>query len=52
MLPALNSKKPYIVVNDESMPNQYDYLVKVVDEAKITKDGDAVVGGNKIKIGL
>ena len=52
MLPSLNSKKPYIVVNDESTPFQYDYLVKIVDSAKITKDGDAVVGGNKIKIGI
>jgi hypothetical protein len=52
MLPTFNSKKPYIVVNDETAPYQYDYLVTVVDSAKITKDGDAVVGGNKIKIGL
>ena len=52
VLPSLNPKKPYIVVNDESAPYQYDYLVRVVDSAKITKDGDAVVGGNKIKIGL
>lgn len=56
MLPAVNtkfnSKKPYILVNDETTPFQYDYLVKVSDTAKITKDGDAVVGGNKVKIGL
>ena len=52
MLPTINPKKPYIVVNDETAPIQYDYLVKVVDSAKITKDGDAVVGGNKEKIGL
>ena len=52
MLPAVNSKKPYILVNDETAPIQFDYLVKVVDVAKITKDGDAVVGGNKVKIGL
>lgn len=52
MLPSINSKKPYILVNDETAPLQYDYLVKVVDSAKITKDGDAVVGGNKVKIGL
>ena len=52
MLPTLNSKKPYIVVNDETCPFQYDYLVTITDSAKITKDGDAVVGGNKIKIGL
>ena len=52
ILPAFNSKKPYILVNDETAPYQYDYLVTVVDSAKITKDGDAVVGGNKVKIGL
>ena len=52
VIPAFNPKKPYIIVNDESSPFQYDYLVTIADEAKITKDGDAVVGGNKIKIGL
>lgn len=52
MIPSVNPKKPYIVVNDETAPFQYDYLVKVSDVAKITKDGDAVVGGNKVKIGL
>ena len=52
ILPSINPKKPYILVNDESAPYQYDYLVKVADSAKITKDGDAVVGGNKVKIGL
>lgn len=52
ILPAINSKKPYVVVNDESLPYQYDYLVRVTDDAKITKDGDAVVGGNKVKIGI
>lgn len=52
ILPSINSKKPYIVVNDETSPYQYDYLVRVVDSAKITKDGDAVVGGNKVKIGI
>lgn len=52
MIPTFNSKKPYDLVNDETAPYHYDYLVTVVDEAKITKDGDAVVGGNKVKIGL
>lgn len=52
MLPSINSKKPYILVNDDTAPFQYDYLVSVIDSAKITKDGDAVVGGNKVKIGL
>ena len=52
LIPSINPKKPYLVVNDETAPNQYDYIVKVVDDAKITKDGDAVVGGNKVKIGI
>ena len=46
---APNSKS--IVVNDPSQPDLYDAVVTINDIAKITKDG-AVVGGNKIKIGL
>lgn len=41
----------YKVVDDITSPFNYDFLVTVEDDAKITKDG-AVVGGNKIKIGL
>lgn len=41
----------YTVVPDATQPNTYDITVTVTDTAKITKDG-AVVGGNKIKIGL
>lgn len=53
VLPTLNAKdtKTVIVVDDVSMPNVYDVIVTLADTAKITKDG-AVVGGNKIKIGL
>ena len=51
VLPALNSKRLVIVVEDASMPDLYDVVVTLTDTAKITKDG-AVVGGNKIKIGL
>lgn len=41
-----------IMVDDVSQAFLYDMVVTLVDEsAKITKDG-AVVGGNKIKIGL
>ena len=41
-----------IMVEDVSQAFLYDMIVTLVDEsAKITKDG-AVVGGNKIKIGL
>ena len=52
ILPVINAKKPYVLVNDETAPYQYDYLVKISDKAKITKDGDTVVGGNKVKIGI
>lgn len=51
MLPTNNANRPFIVVEDYSQPYQYDFIVTLVDEAKITKDGP-VVGGNKIKIGL
>ena len=49
MMQALNGK--FIAVEDLSLPGVYDALVVLNDTAKITKDG-AVVGGNKIKIGL
>ncbi|MBR2385880.1 DUF4330 domain-containing protein [bacterium] len=51
IIPTMNPKQQFVVVDDVSAPFQYDFLVSVVDDAKITKDG-AVVGGNKIKIGL
>lgn len=51
MISTGNGKQPYIIVDDVSLPYQYDMIVTLIDEAKITKDG-AVVGGNKIKIGL
>lgn len=50
VLPILNSKK-VMVVEDVSQANMYDILVTLTDTAKVTKDG-AVVGGNKIKMGL
>ena len=50
VLPVLNSKK-VMVVEDVSQANMYDITVTLMDPAKITKDG-AVVGGNKIKMGL
>ena len=50
VLPTVNSKK-YLVVEDVSQANMYDVTVTLTDTAKITKDG-AVVGGNKIKMGL
>ena len=51
MIPTGNAKRPYIVAEDISLPYQYDMIITLIDDAKITKDG-AVVGGNKIKIGL
>ena len=49
-LPAKNAQG-FIAVNDAGFVDTYDIIVKVKDEALITKDG-AVVGGNKIKIGM
>lgn len=43
--------KQYILVNDPAQLAVYDAIVTITDTAKITKDG-AVVGGNKIKMGL
>ena len=40
-----------VIVNDPSQPAVFDAVVTITDIAKITKDG-AVVGGNKIKMGL
>lgn len=40
-----------VLVPDPSQPSVYDAIVTITDIAKITKDG-AVVGGNKIKMGL
>ncbi len=50
LMPALNGKS-FVAVEDISLPGVYDAIVVLNDTAKITKDG-AVVGGNKIKIGL
>lgn len=41
---------PYLI-NNVAYPHRYLYVVTVKDMAQITKDG-AVIGGNKIKIGL
>lgn len=48
---AVSIKNGYIAVNDPAFLDTYDIIVKVRDEALVTKDG-AVVGGNKIKMGL
>ena len=41
---------PYLIKN-VAYPNRVQYEIKLKDRAKITSDG-AVIGGNKIKIGL
>lgn len=55
LLPVLSTAKSaaknVLVVDDVAQANLYDIVVTLTDTAKITKDG-AVVGGNKIKMGL
>lgn len=47
-----NSKnKEIVLVADPAQPSIFDAIITIKDTAKITKDG-AVVGGNKIKMGL
>jgi len=41
---------PYLI-NNVAYPNRYQYKITLKDNAQITADG-AVIGGNKIKIGL
>ena len=45
------AKDAYVLVKDPAQPAIFDAVVTITDTAKITKDG-AVVGGNKIKMGL
>lgn len=47
----IKSPKGFISVIDDAQFDMFDIIVRVKDTAQITKDG-AVVGGNKIKIGL
>lgn len=51
IVPVNNPEQPFVVVDDYAQPYQYDFVVSLIDDAKITKDGP-VVGGNKIKIGM
>ena len=50
IIPA-NNEAGYAVVDDVSMPNMFDFIVKLEDKAKKTADG-YVAGGNKIKMGI
>ena len=51
IIPSSKTKEQYILIKDPTQPSVYDAIVTITDKAKITKDG-AVVGGNKIKMGL
>lgn len=51
VVPSSRVKEQYILVKDPAQPAIFDAVVTITDTAKITKDG-AVVGGNKIKMGL
>lgn len=51
VMPNPKGNPQFILVDDYSQVFMYDVVVTVIDSAQITKDG-AVVGGNKIKIGL
>ena len=50
-IPTNKNFEQYVLIKDPSQPAIYDAIITVIDSAKITKDG-AVVGGNKIKMGL
>lgn len=50
VIPAKNDSG-FIIAEDVSMPNMYDFIVRLEDKAKKTPDG-YVAGGNKIKMGI
>lgn len=52
VVPTSTKKKGYMVVNDPSQPWQFDFVVTLEDTVKITNEGEYVVGGNKLKVGL
>ena len=45
-------KRGYVVVTDVTQPLQYDFLITLKDKVKVTNEGEYVVGGNKLKVGL
>lgn len=51
MLLETSKKGDYQPIEDISQPCLFDFTVTLQDRAKITDDG-AVVGGNKVKIGI
>ena len=50
-IPDPKNPSRVIAVDDPSSPYTYNFMVTLKDDAIITPDG-AVIGGNKIKIGL
>ena len=51
IIPSFKTKDQFMLVDDIGQANMYDIVVVLTDTAKITKDG-AVIGGNKVKIGV
>ena len=52
VIPSSRNKKGYIVVPDVTLPLQFDFLITLEDNVKVTDEGEYVVGGNKLKTGL
>lgn len=48
---SANNKTGFVVTEDASVPNLYDFVIRLEDKAKKTPDG-YVAGGNKIKMGI
>lgn len=46
-----NNEVGYVVAQDVSTPDLYDFIIRLEDNAKKTPDG-YVAGGNKIKMGI
>ena len=51
IMPSFKGKEQFVLVDDAGQANMFDIVVVLTDTAKITKDG-AVIGGNKVKIGV
>lgn len=51
IIPNMDKGPKALIIDDLSEPFAFDFVVTLKDKAEITKDG-AVIGGNKIKMGL
>ena len=51
-IPTTKNKKGYKIITDPALPWQFDFVVTLEDTVKVTHDGEYVVGGNKLKVGL